>query len=115
MTLTGVFFSARRLLKGIGGREGWKIWFVAIAGGIVSSGPVYIWYPFLAQLREQGLSHGFIACFMYNRAIKVPLIPLMLAYFSPGYIITLTLVMVLMSIAQGLLVNKLLSLGPQPW
>ena len=79
-----------------------------IIGGILSSGPIYMWYPLLADLKHKGLSYGLIACFLYNRAIKIPLLPLAIIYFSWRYLFILTFVMIFMSILQGLIINKLM-------
>ena len=67
-----------------------------------------MWYPLLADLRNKGLSYGLIACFLYNRAIKIPLIPLAIIYFSWQYIVILLVVMIFASIIQGILLNKLM-------
>jgi uncharacterized membrane protein YraQ (UPF0718 family) len=108
MSVSGVLLNAKKLTNKVPGKGGIKGWLIAIAGGIISSGPIYMWYPLLAQLREKGVSSGFLACFMYNRAIKIPLLPLLVAYFSLGYAITLTLVMIVMSLIQGMTLNRIL-------
>ena len=104
MTFTGVFFNAKKLTQN-SKKDSVKTWLIAIIGGIISSGPIYMWYPFLADLHSKGLSHGFLACFMYNRAIKLPLLPMMVGYFGLLYTITLTFVMVIMSLIQGITMN----------
>ncbi len=88
--------------------KGIKKWFFVIIGGILSSGPIYMWYPLLADLRNKGLNYGLIACFLYNRAIKIPLIPLAIIYFNWQYIVILLIVMVFASVVQGILLNKLM-------
>ena len=67
-----------------------------------------MWYPLLADLRNKGLNYGLIACFLYNRAIKIPLIPLAIVYFSWQYIVILLVVMVFASIIQGVFLNRLM-------
>jgi hypothetical protein len=67
-----------------------------------------MWYPLLADLKNKGLNDGLIACFLYNRAIKIPLLPLAIIYFSWQYILVLTIVMVLASVTQGILLNKII-------
>jgi len=80
-----------------------------IIGGMLSTGPIYMWYPLLADLRNRGLNYGLIACFLYNRAIKIPLLPIAIFYFGWKYIIILSFVMIFISIIQGILINKLLN------
>ncbi len=107
MTLSNYFITPKFIMKHLK-EKGLKKWFFVIVGGILSSGPIYMWYPLLADLRHKGLSYGLIACFLYNRAIKIPLIPLAIIYFSWQYILILTFVMVFMSVVQGILINRLM-------
>lgn len=78
---------------------------VAIVTGTLSHGPVYAWYALLADLREQGLPDGLIAVFLYNRAIKLPLLPVFLVYFDVTFAIVLFGTMVVASVIQGLLID----------
>ncbi len=89
--------------------KGIKKWVFAIVAGILSSGPIYMWYPLLADLRKKGVSYGLIACFLYNRAIKIPLLPVLVYYFGLKYVIILTFVMVLASIIQGVMIDILMN------
>ena len=83
-------------------------WFFAIIGGILSEGPIYIWYPLLADLKKKGLDYGFVACFLYNRAIKLPILPAAIYYFGWKYILILAIIMVMASISQGIIINKII-------
>ncbi len=89
---------------------GVKKWLFVVMGGILSTGPIYMWYPLLAELKKKGVNYGFIATFLYSRAIKIPLWPIIIFYFNAKYVITLTIIMVVVSIAQGIIVNKILPL-----
>ncbi len=84
-----------------------KSWLYALIGGILSTGPVYMWYPLLKDLKENGVSNGEIACFLYSRAIKPALLPLLILYFGLKYAIVLTLVMIFLSLLQGVLITYL--------
>ena len=55
-----------------------KSWLYIIIGGVLSTGPMYIWYPLLKDLRNNGINNGEIACFLYNRSIKPPFFPLII-------------------------------------
>ncbi len=107
MVVTNYFVTPQFISQHLKGK-GVKHWLFIILGGILSSGPPSMWYPFLAELKSKGLDNGSIACFLYNRAIKLPLLPIAAVYFSWQYIIVLTLVMVVLSIIQAGLINKLL-------
>ena len=103
--LSNYFITPKFIMKHLGGK-GIKKWFYVIIGGILSSGPIYMWYPLLANLKEKGLNYGLIACFLYNRAIKIPLLPLAIFYFNWKLILVLSFVMIFMSIIQGILIDK---------
>ena len=80
---------------------------LSVAAGIASMGPIYIWYPLLKDLREKGAGNTAIAVFLYNRAVKPVLLPVMVAYFGWVYVIILTTLTVLASIVNGYLVGAL--------
>ena len=107
MTLSNYFITPKFVMKHLK-EKGIKKWFFIIVGGILSSGPIYMWYPLLADLKHRGLSYGLIACFLYNRAIKIPLLPLAVIYFSWQYILVLLFVMIFASVVQGIIINKLM-------
>ncbi len=109
MTLTNYFITPQFVMKHLG-EKGIKKWFFVIIGGILSSGPIYMWYPLLADLKDKGLNYGLIGCFLYNRAIKIPLIPIAVFYFGWKYILILSVVMIFMSVIQGILINKLIQI-----
>ncbi|MFO7968163.1 MAG: permease [Archaeoglobaceae archaeon] len=91
----------------VGKDSGAKGWMLAAATGIISHGPIYAWYPLLKDLREQGMRDGLIAVFLYNRAIKIPLLPVMIYYFGWPFVVLLTVYMLIASIAGGKLVEEL--------
>jgi len=107
MTFTNLFITPHFITRHFK-EPGIKKWIFVIIGGILSTGPIYMWYPLLADLREKGVDNGFIAAFLYSRAIKIPLLPVIIFYFSLKYIIALTVVMIGFSVIQGITVNKIL-------
>lgn len=88
--------------------KGIKKWIFIIIGGVLSVGPIYIWYPLLKDLKGKGLSYGLISCFLYNRSIKLQMIPVALFYFSWQFLLILGLTMIFVSVIQGLLINYFL-------
>lgn len=106
MAISNYFLTPKIIVKYLKGK-GPKKWFFVVIGGILSSGPIYMWYPLLGDLRKKGLGNGLIACFLYNRAIKIPLLPIAITYFGLKYIIILTIIMVIFSIIQGILIERL--------
>ena len=108
MVITNYFITQKFISKHIERDKGIKKWVFAVFGGILSTGPVYMWYPLLSDLKEKGLTYGFISCFLYNRAIKLSLLPLAILYFGWKFVLVLTLVMIFVSLIQGVLINKLM-------
>lgn len=82
-------------------------WLLAISLGIVSHGPIYVWYPLLKELRNRGMRSGLIAVFLFNRAIKIPLLPLMVHYFGLKFVIVLLIYMILASLVEGKAIEML--------
>ncbi len=107
MALTNYFVNHKTLVKYMGKKSGVRGWTIAIVAGIISTGPIYMWYPLLSELEKQGVRKGLIAAFLYNRAIKIPLLPMIILYFGLVYTLILAVVMIFVSIFQGLVIEKL--------
>ncbi len=88
-----------------------KSWFYIIIGGIISTGPMYMWYPLLNDLRDKGITYGEIAAFLYNRSIKPAFLPLIVLYFGFEYTVVLTVVIIFMSFVQAYIVELVMSFG----
>ena len=107
MVVVNYYMTPGNVKKYLGKSSGVKKWLIAVSGGIVSTGPIYMWYPMLKELKKKGVSDGFIATFLYNRAIKPPMIPLIIFYFGLAFTVTLTIITIIMSIIQGLIFEKI--------
>ena len=84
---------------------GMKGMLLSIAAGIISMGPIFAWYPLMKKLREEGAGEGPVAVFLYNRAVKPFLLPVMIAYFGWAYVVIVTMLTILGSIALGYSMN----------
>ena len=107
MAFVNYYINPKRVAKYLGKSSGVKRWFFSIVGGLISTGPIYMWYPMLKDLKNKGVNYGFIATFLYNRAIKPPLLPLLIFYFGLKFTVVLTFVMILMSVVQGIIFEKI--------
>ncbi|MGC9445188.1 MAG: permease [Candidatus Methanospirareceae archaeon] len=105
MGLLNYFFTPKTVSKYVGQGSGVKGWLLAITTGILSHGPIYVWYPLLQELREQGMRSGLVAAFLYNRAIKLPHLPLMIYYFGTIFVVVLLVYMVIVSVIVGKLIE----------
>lgn len=108
MALTNYYITPEFIIKHLNDR-GIKKWLYMIIGGMLSSGPIYMWFPLLEELKDKGMNYGLMSCFLYNRSIKLPVLPLAIIYFNWQYIIILTIVMVIISVVQGKVINKIMS------
>ncbi|NOR54035.1 MAG: permease [Candidatus Aminicenantes bacterium] len=101
MGLLNYFLRPKAVSKYLGKGSGIKGWLLAIFTGILSHGPIYVWYPLLKELRKQGMRTGLVAVFLYNRAIKIPLLPVMIYYFGIEFSIILLIWMAIASLIEG--------------
>jgi uncharacterized membrane protein YraQ (UPF0718 family) len=85
-----------------------KVIVLSVVAGIISMGPIYAWYPLLKNLREEGAGTGPIAIFLYSRAVKPFLLPVMIAYFGWVYVGILTALTVFASIVIGCFMSVLM-------
>ncbi|MCF8012335.1 MAG: permease [Clostridiales bacterium] len=107
MALFNYFLNKKIVTKYLGENAGIKGWLLVIASGILSHGPIYAWYPLLGDLREQGMRSGFAVLFMYNRAIKIPLLPVMAYYFGMTFVVLYIILIITGSILQAKIINAL--------
>jgi len=107
MIIMNFFVTAKLITKHFKDKK-IKAWFYSIFFGVISTGPIYMWYPLLKTAHHKGVNHGLISCFLYNRAIKIFLFPIMIFYFGIKYILILSTLMIIMSVIQGITINKLL-------
>jgi hypothetical protein len=108
MFLAERFLTTGRTRAWLGQGSGLRGWLLAVAAGVISTGPVYTWYALLAELREKGMRTALVAVVLYARAIKLPLLPLLAHYFGLRYMLVLSLLIAAFSILNGLLMERLL-------
>lgn len=110
MFFSNLFLDTKKIIKYTGESAGLKGWIISVVTGVLSSGPIYMWYPLLSDLKDKGMKDAFITTFLYNRAVKIPLLPMMIYYFGLAFTLVLTFYMILFSIINGLIVHKFLNL-----
>ncbi|MCD6237029.1 MAG: permease [Thermoplasmata archaeon] len=106
MGISDYFLKPKTVMKYLGKESGAKGWLLAISFGILSHGSIYVWYPLLKELKEHGMRIGLIATFLYNRAVKIPLLPLMIFYFGIPFVAVLTLYIIIASFVEGKILEK---------
>jgi uncharacterized membrane protein YraQ (UPF0718 family) len=108
--ITNLFLDPKWIKRYLGKGAGLKGWVAAVFGGILSIGPIYVWYAVLSELHAKGMRTALIATFLYSRAVKLPLLPLMVHYFGVTYTLVLCVYLVLFAGINGILVEKLVTL-----
>ena len=101
MLVLNLFIKPAQIARFVGRETGIKGMILSAAAGIISAGPIYVWYPLLKEPKEKGAGNSQITVFLYNRAVKPFLLPIMIAYFGWKYVVLLTALTVLGSIACG--------------
>ncbi|MCK5017037.1 MAG: hypothetical protein KAS32_08190 [Candidatus Peribacteraceae bacterium] len=105
--VANLLFTPKKVIKHLGKGSGIKGWLMMIVGGVISTGPAYIWYPLLKDLREHGMKNSLISGFIYSRAIKLPFLPIMIVYFGWEFTVILTIYMAIFSVINGIIVEKI--------
>lgn len=99
--LANLFIKPEWIRKHIGAGSGFRGWFYAVIGGIVISGPPYIIYPMLGELKQHGARNGLMAAMLYNRNVKPQFLPAMVYYFGIKYTVILSVYIILFSLLSG--------------
>jgi uncharacterized membrane protein YraQ (UPF0718 family) len=107
MGVTNYFINVNKIKKYVGEKSGLKGWVIVTIAGILSHGSIYMWYPFLKDLQKHGMKNSLVAVFLYNRAIKIPLLPIMIYYFGLAYVVVLSIYMVIASIVEGKIIETI--------
>lgn len=111
MVLLNLFLKPAQIARFLGKGAGIKGVLLPVAAGIISTGPIYVWYPLLKDLREKGAGYRPMAIFLYNRAVKPFLLPVMIAYFGWIYVVILTVVMITASLVVGCAIGRFMKEG----
>jgi uncharacterized membrane protein YraQ (UPF0718 family) len=106
--IANVLLTPGKINRYLGNESGLKGWLTSVVAGILSMGPVYAWYAVMAELQQKGMRTALIATFLYSRAIKLPLLPLMIYYFGLSYTLVLCSYLLVFSVINGILVERLL-------
>ncbi len=106
-SLLNFFIRPKQIAKHLGQDSGTKGWLWALAAGVISHGPMYAWYSLLEDLRSHGMKDELIVVFFASRAIKIPLLPMMIGYFGLTFTILLSFYILLGALLQGLCMQLL--------
>jgi uncharacterized membrane protein YraQ (UPF0718 family) len=108
MSVFHYYLKPKTISKYLGVDAGWKGWFLSTIFGIFSHGSIYMWYPLFQQIHQKGMSYGFIAVFLYNRSVKIPLLPALILYFGLTYTVVLLVWMIIAGLIEGKIITVIL-------
>jgi uncharacterized membrane protein YraQ (UPF0718 family) len=112
MFVVQLLLERERIERWLGSRSGVRGWLLACTSGVLAGGPIYPWYALLAELHGKGMRTPLVAVFLYSRALKLPLLPLMTHYFGGRFVIVLSLLIVVFAFVNGGIVMLLERRGP---
>ncbi len=107
MFLSAFFITPEKAKKIFGNNSGLKAVIITSVAGILSVGPSYVWFPLLHDLKQHGITNKLVAVFMYNRAIKLQILPVMVFYFGLKYTITFSIILFVFSFFIGEIVGRI--------
>ena len=96
------FLKAEKISRYLGRESGASGWFYAIIGGILISGPPYVLYPILGEMKKQGARSGLIVTLLYNRNVKIQFLPALVYYFGLRYAVVLSIYIIIFSVLNGM-------------
>ncbi len=111
MIFVNLYFTKDRTKKYLGARSGIRGWIYAMISGILVSGPPYILFPLLGELKKQGMKNSLLAVFLYNRNVKIPFLPAMIYYFGFGFTVISSFYIIIFSILNGKIIELLVKDG----
>lgn len=87
MASANFFMSRERITRYIGKSSGLRGYLIAAFSGVISHGPIFAWYPLIGELVDDGMNIELAAIFLYTRAIKLPLLPILIYYFGLKFVL----------------------------
>lgn len=109
LCLFNLFTKPQQIKRLFGKLSGPRGWIFAILGGVISMGSMYLWYPLLKDLKNQGMRPSLLAAFLYSRAVKIPMLPFMAHYFGLLYTGIFVVNILLFSVLNGFILERIIS------
>jgi len=106
MVLVNLYFNKKKISNYLGEKSGPKGWIYAMISGILISGPSYVLFPLLGELKKKGMKNSLLAVFLYSRNIKIPFLPVMIYYFGFNFTVILSIYIIIFSILNGKIIGR---------
>jgi uncharacterized membrane protein YraQ (UPF0718 family) len=105
MFLGYVFLKPSMIHRYLGEDSGTKGFFIASFASIFFSGPTHILFPFLKELKADGMKNSLIAVFLNNRNVQPAFIPVMIYYFGWPFTLIFSFLVLGYALLSGLLIG----------
>jgi uncharacterized membrane protein YraQ (UPF0718 family) len=105
--LVNYFIKPEAIKKHLGHDSGMKGWLYTLLGSILISGPPYVIFPILKELRGHGMKYSLLAAFLNNRNVQPAFLPVMAYYFGLPFTIILSFYVIIFSILTGVIIGQL--------
>lgn len=109
MFLVNLFIKTETIQKHLGKDSGIKGWLYAMFASILISGPPYVLFPFLGELKKQGIKNSLLVVFLNNRNVNPTFLPVMIFYFGTAFSVIVSIYVLLFSFINGWIIGKLLN------
>ena len=100
-----IFLKPEMIHKYLGEDSGKRGWFAACIASIFFSGPTYILFPYLKELKAQGMRNSLIAVFLNNRNVQPAFVPVMIYYFGLRFALVFSFLVLAYALLSGLLIQ----------
>lgn len=106
--IINLFVNPERIKRHLGNDSGFRGWVYASLGSILLSGPPYVVFPILGELKKHGMKYSLISVFMNNRNVQPPYIPVMIYYFGLPFTIIVSVYIMIFAILNGMIVGRIM-------
>jgi len=107
MFLGYIFLKPEMIHNYLGENSGKRGWLAASLASIFFSGPSYILFPYLKELKAQGMSNSLIAVFLNNRNVQPAFLPVMVYYFGLQFALVFSVLVLGYALLSGVLIGHL--------
>ncbi len=102
-----LFLKPEMIHEYLGKDSGRRGWVAACLASIFFSGPTYILFPYLKELKAQGMQNSLIAVFLNNRNVQPAFVPVMIYYFGIRFAVVFSVLALAYALLSGVLVGHL--------
>lgn len=104
--IINVFLKPESISRHLGKDSGIKGWVYALIGSVLISGPPYVLYPMLKELRKSGMKYSLIAMFLNNRNVQPAFLVVMVYYFGLQFTVVVSLYTLIFAFINATIIGR---------